>query len=135
LQILFVNLNHEIPFKRVFITKARTWNKVSMFNFSLLKFFDNTFFSVRLTVLQHVAQRRRSRKTGLGSSGSWDFSAASRLLSVSNHTANNFGLMYSRKRISQNSFPSFIYIIPNSFMVFCLELNNPKRNYENQIWT
>ncbi len=51
------------------------------------------------------------------------------------HTANNFGLMYSRKRISQNSFPNFIYIIPKSFMVFCQELRNPKRNYENQIWT
>jgi hypothetical protein len=50
-------------------------------------------------------------------------------------TANNFGLMYSRKRISQNSFPNFIHIIPKSFMVFCQELHNPKRNYENQIWT
>jgi hypothetical protein len=49
------------------------------------------------------------------------------------YTANNFGLMYSRKRISQNSFPNFIYIIPKSFMVFCQELHNPKRNYENQI--
>jgi hypothetical protein len=27
------------------------------------------------------------------------------------HTANKFGLMYSRKRISQNSFPNFIYIL------------------------
>ncbi len=26
------------------------------------------------------------------------------------HIANNFGLMYSRKRISQNSIPNFIYI-------------------------
>jgi hypothetical protein len=33
------------------------------------------------------------------------------------YTANNFGLMYSRKRISQN----------------CQELSHPKRNYENQI--
>jgi hypothetical protein len=48
-------------------------------------------------------------------------------------TANNFGLMCSRKRISQNSFPNLIYIIPKSFMVFCQELHNPKRNYENQI--
>ncbi len=30
-------------------------------------------------------------------------------------TANNFGLTYSWKRISQNSFPNFIYIIPNSW--------------------
>ncbi len=37
-------------------------------------------------------------------------------------TANNFGLMYSRKRISQNSFPILIYIIPKSFTVFCQEL-------------
>jgi hypothetical protein len=49
------------------------------------------------------------------------------------HTANNFGLMYSRKRISQNSFSNFIHIIPKSFMEFCQELHNPKRNYENQI--
>jgi hypothetical protein len=40
--------------------------------------------------------------------------------------------MYSRKRISQNSFPNFIPIIPKSFMVFCQELHNPKRNYENR---
>jgi hypothetical protein len=51
----------------------------------------------------------------------------------STYTANNFGLMYSRKRISQNSFPNYIHIIPKSFMVFCQELHNPKRNYENQI--
>ncbi len=38
------------------------------------------------------------------------------------HTANNYGLMYSRKRISQNSFPNFVHIIPKSFMVFCQEL-------------
>jgi hypothetical protein len=38
------------------------------------------------------------------------------------YTANNFGLMYSRKRISQNSFPNFIYIFPKSFMIFCQEL-------------
>ncbi len=50
-------------------------------------------------------------------------------------TANNFGLMCSRKRISQNSFPDLIHIIPKSFMVFCQELHNPKRNCENQIWT
>ncbi len=48
-------------------------------------------------------------------------------------TANNFGLMYSQKRISQNSFPNFIYINRKSFMTFCQELGNPKRNYENQI--
>jgi hypothetical protein len=47
-------------------------------------------------------------------------------------TANNFGLMYSQKRISQNSFPNFIYIFVKSFMIFCQELSNPKRNYENQ---
>ncbi len=34
------------------------------------------------------------------------------------YTANKFGLMYSRKRISQNSFPNFIYIFPKSFMIF-----------------
>jgi hypothetical protein len=33
-------------------------------------------------------------------------------------TANNFGLMYSRKRICQNSFPNFIYIFQKSFMIF-----------------
>jgi hypothetical protein len=49
------------------------------------------------------------------------------------HTANNFGLIYSRKRISQNSFPNSIHIIPKSSMEFCHELSNPKRNYENQI--
>jgi hypothetical protein len=48
-------------------------------------------------------------------------------------TANKFGIMYSRKRISQNSFPNFIYIFPKSFMIFCQELEDPKRNYENQI--
>ncbi len=53
----------------------------------------------------------------------------------STHTANNFGLLYSRKRISQNSFPNFLYIFPKSFMIFCQELSNPKQNYENQIWT
>ncbi len=51
------------------------------------------------------------------------------------YTANNFRLIYSRKRISQNSFPNFIYIFPKSFMIFCQELSNLKRNYENQIWT
>jgi hypothetical protein len=54
-------------------------------------------------------------------------------MNVVSYTANNFGFMYSPKRISQNSFPNFIYIIPKSFMVFCQELRNPKRNYENQI--
>ncbi len=48
-------------------------------------------------------------------------------------TANNFGLMYSRKRISQNSFPNLSHIIPKSLMVFCQELHNLKRKYENQI--
>jgi hypothetical protein len=43
-------------------------------------------------------------------------------------TANNFGLTYSRKTVSQNSFPNFIYIIPKSFIIFCQELGNPKRN-------
>jgi hypothetical protein len=51
------------------------------------------------------------------------------------YTASNFGLMYSRKRIRQDLFPNFIYIFPKSFMIFCQELSNPKRNYENQIWT
>jgi hypothetical protein len=49
------------------------------------------------------------------------------------HTANNFGIMYSRKRSSQNSFPNLIYIFPESFMIFCQELQDPKRNYENQV--
>jgi hypothetical protein len=53
--------------------------------------------------------------------------------SSSSCTANNFGLMCSRKRIGQNSFPNLIYVILKSFMVFCQELHNPKRNYENQI--
>ncbi len=52
---------------------------------------------------------------------------------IGDHTANNFGIMYSRKRISQNSFPNSIYIFPKSFMIFSQELRNPKRNYENQI--
>ena len=34
--------------------------------------------------------------------------------------------MYSRKRISQNSFPNFIYIFPKSFMIFCQELHCEK---------
>jgi hypothetical protein len=46
------------------------------------------------------------------------------------HTANNFGIRYSRKRISQNSFPN---IFSKPFMIFCQELQDPKRNYENQI--
>ncbi len=46
-------------------------------------------------------------------------------------TANNFGLMCSR-RISQNSFPNLIYIIPKSFVVFWQELHNPKRNYKTR---
>jgi hypothetical protein len=48
-------------------------------------------------------------------------------------TANKFGIMYSRIRISQNSFPNFNYIFTKSFMIFCQELQDPKRNYENQI--
>ncbi len=48
-------------------------------------------------------------------------------------TANNFGIMYSRKRISHNSFPNLIYIFPKAFMIFCQELQDSKRNYENQI--
>ena len=43
--------------------------------------------------------------------------------------------MYSRKRISQNSFPNFIFIFPKSFMIFCQEPLDPKRNYKNQIGT
>jgi hypothetical protein len=43
--------------------------------------------------------------------------------------------MYSRKRTSQNSFSNFISIFPKSFMIFCQALQDPKRNYENQIWT
>ncbi len=53
--------------------------------------------------------------------------------SLSTHTANNFGIMYSRKRISQNSFPNFIYIFPS--MIFCQELQDPERNCEIQIST
>jgi hypothetical protein len=36
-------------------------------------------------------------------------------------TANNFELMYSRQRMSQNSFPKFIYVFPNSFIIFWQE--------------
>jgi hypothetical protein len=43
--------------------------------------------------------------------------------------------MYSRKKISQNSFPNLIYIFPKSFMIFYQELQDPKRNYKNQVWT
>jgi hypothetical protein len=42
-------------------------------------------------------------------------------------TPNNFRFMYSWKRVSQNSFPNFIYIFPKSFMKFWQELRNPKR--------
>jgi hypothetical protein len=38
------------------------------------------------------------------------------------YTANNFELMYSRQRISQNSFPKFLYIVPKSFIIFLREL-------------
>ncbi len=69
------------------------------------------------------------------SASNWGFKALKTWVWSVPHTANNFGFMYSRKRISQNSFPNFIHIIPKSFMVFCQELRNPKRNYENQIWT
>jgi hypothetical protein len=48
-------------------------------------------------------------------------------------TANNFGIMYSRTRTGQNSFPYLIYIFPKSFLIFCQELQDPKRNYEYQI--
>jgi hypothetical protein len=41
-------------------------------------------------------------------------------------TANNFGIMYSRKRISQNTFPNLIYIFPKSFIIFCQGLQIPK---------
>ena len=44
-------------------------------------------------------------------------------------------LCIPEKELAKNSFPNFIHIIPKSFMVFCQELRNPKRNYENQIWT
>jgi hypothetical protein len=44
-------------------------------------------------------------------------------------TANNFVFL---KRISQNSFPNIICIIPKSFTVFCQELHNPKRNYKTR---
>ncbi len=54
---------------------------------------------------------------------------------ITYHTANNFEFMYSRNRISHYSFPKFIYIFPKLFMIFCQELLDPKRNYENQIWT
>ncbi len=47
------------------------------------------------------------------------------------YTANNFGIMYSWKSIGQNLFPNLIYIFPKSFMIFCQELQDPKRNYEN----
>jgi hypothetical protein len=49
------------------------------------------------------------------------------------YTANNFGFMYSRNRIGQYSFPNFIYIFPKAFMKFGQELQDFKRNYENQI--
>ena len=37
-------------------------------------------------------------------------------------TANNFEIMYSRQRISQNSLSKFIYVFPKSFMIFQQEL-------------
>jgi hypothetical protein len=33
----------------------------------------------------------------------------------------------------QNKNKNFIYIFPKSFMIFCQELIDPKRNYKNQI--
>jgi hypothetical protein len=56
-------------------------------------------------------------------------------IAVQPYTAKNFGMTYSRIRISQNSFPNLIYIVPKSFMRFCQELQDPKRKHENQIWT
>jgi hypothetical protein len=35
---------------------------------------------------------------------------------------NNFELMYSRQRVSQNSFTKFLYIVPKSFIIFQQEL-------------
>jgi hypothetical protein len=38
------------------------------------------------------------------------------------YTGNNFEFIYSRQRISQNSFPKLIHIFPKSFMIFQQEL-------------
>jgi hypothetical protein len=38
------------------------------------------------------------------------------------HTANSFQFLYYLIRISQNSFPNFIYIFPKSFMIFQKEI-------------
>jgi hypothetical protein len=38
------------------------------------------------------------------------------------YTGNNFEFIYSRQRISQNSFPKLIHIFPTSFMIFQQEL-------------
>ncbi len=43
-------------------------------------------------------------------------------------------LCIPKKSISQNSFLNLIYIFPKSFII-CQELQDPKRNYEYQIWT
>jgi hypothetical protein len=80
--------------------------------------------------MREGALREGGRDEGGRDEGGWDESGWNE---GGGHTANNFGLMYSRKRISQNSFPNFIHIIPKSFMVFYQELRNPNRNYENQI--
>ncbi len=58
-------------------------------------------------------------------------------------TANNFELVYSRQRISPNSFPTFNYIFPKSFMIFQQELldaavslwrNIITKGFMKQIW-
>jgi hypothetical protein len=53
----------------------------------------------------------------------WDLASVDEI-----YTANNFGLLYSWKRISQNSFPNFFYIFPKSFMIFCPNNSNPDLN-------
>ncbi len=55
------------------------------------------------------------------------------VISPKSYTANNFGLMYSRKRISQNSFSNFIFITPKSFMVHCKKSKN-YMPHENASW-
>ncbi len=40
--------------------------------------------------------------------------------------------LQSLKKNKPKLVSNFIYIFPKSFMIFCQELHNPKRNYENQ---
>jgi hypothetical protein len=53
-------------------------------------------------------------------------------------TANNFEFMYSRQRISKNSFPKFTDIFPKSFMIFqqeCMKKKfkkSPKKYYKKR---